>query len=78
MPLLAFGLTKTIAVDRSLAIGVLLLGTGAGAPFLPKLAEFARGNVAFAVALMVLLMTATIAYMPFVLPILLPASHVSP
>lgn len=78
VPLLAFVLTKTIAVDRSLAIGILLLGTGAGAPFLPKLAEFARGNVAFAVALMVLLMTATIAYMPFVLPILLPASHVSP
>jgi BASS family bile acid:Na+ symporter len=78
VPLLAFVLTKTIAVDRSLTIGVLLLGTGAGAPFLPKLAEFARGKVAFAVALMVLLMTATIVYMPIVLPILLPASHVSP
>ena len=45
---------------------------------MPKLAEFARGNVAFAVALMVLLMSATIAYTPFVLPVLLPASHVSP
>jgi BASS family bile acid:Na+ symporter len=78
VPLLAFVLTKTIAIDRSLAIGVLLLGTGAGAPFLPKLAEFARGNMALAVALMVLLMTGTIAYMPIVLPILLPSSHVSP
>jgi len=78
VPLLAFVLTKTIAVNRSLALGVLLLGTGAGAPFLPKLAEFARGNVAFAVALMVLLMAATVAYMPVVLPILLPFSHVSP
>jgi len=78
VPLLALVLTKTIAVDRSLALGVLLLGTGAGAPFLPKLAEFARGNTAFAVALMGLLMTATIVYMPIVLPILLPGSHVSP
>jgi BASS family bile acid:Na+ symporter len=34
--------------------------------------------MAFAVALMVLLMAATIVYMPIVLPILLPGSHVSP
>jgi len=42
----------------------------------PLLAEFARGNLAFAVGLMFLLMTVTIVYMPIVLPILLPTAHV--
>jgi len=67
-----------IALDQPLAIGILLLGTGAGAPFLPKLVEFARGNLGVAVGLMVMLMTATVLYMPVALPILLPVARVSP
>jgi BASS family bile acid:Na+ symporter len=77
VPMLAYFITKVVALAEPLAIGILLLGTGAGAPLLPKLAEFARGNLAFAVGLMFLLMTVTIVYMPFVLPILLPTAHVS-
>ncbi len=76
VPTLAYFITRVIALAQPLAAGILLLGTAAGAPFLPKLAEFARGNLAFAVGLMVLLMTVTIVYMPIVLPILLPAAHV--
>jgi len=78
VPLLAYFITQTIALDEPLAIGILLLGTGAGAPFLPKLAEFARANTALAVGLMVFLMAATVAYMPIVLPFLVTVSHVSP
>ena len=78
VPLLACLITRVIALDQPLAIGILLLGTGAGAPFLPKLVEFARGNLALAVGLMVVLMTATVLYMPIVLPILLPVARVSP
>jgi bile acid:Na+ symporter, BASS family len=43
------------ATRRTLGVGLLLLGVAAaGAPFLPKLAQIAKGNLAFAVALMVL------------------------
>jgi len=76
VPTLAYFIARVIALPQSLAIGILLLGTAAGAPFLPKLAEFAKGNLAFAVGLMVLLMAVTVAYMPIVLPILLPTAHV--
>jgi bile acid:Na+ symporter, BASS family len=52
VPMLAYFIIRVIPLAPPLAIGILLLGTGAGAPFLPKLAEFARGNLAFAVGLM--------------------------
>jgi predicted Na+-dependent transporter len=78
VPLLAYFITQTITLDEPLAIGILLLGTGAGAPFLPKLAEFSRANTALAVGLMVFLMAATVIYMPIVLPFVVTVSHVSP
>lgn len=77
VPVLSYLITKLIPLHESFTIGMLLLGTGAGAPFLPKLAEFAKGNLAFSVGLMILLMTLTIVYMPVVLPLLIPAAHVS-
>src|SRR5438552_15001609 len=57
---------------------MLLLGAAAGAPFLPKLAGIAKGNLAFAVGLMVLLMVLTVGYMPLVLPLLLEGVSVDP
>jgi BASS family bile acid:Na+ symporter len=56
MPLGAVALAALLRLDQPLGVGLLLLGTAAGAPFLPKLAQIARGNLAFAVGLMVLLM----------------------
>lgn len=76
VPILAYCIIRVIPLAQPLDTGILLLGTGAGAPFLPKLVEFARGNLAFAVGLMFLLMTVTIVFMPIVLPILLPTAHV--
>src|SRR6266850_4910272 len=67
MPLAATGLAKILRLDEPLGVGLLLLGTAAGAPFLPKLAQIAKGNLAFAVGLMVLLMVITIGYLPLVL-----------
>src|SRR3954462_3620003 len=78
MPLAALALAKVIGLDKSLAIGLLLLGAAGGAPFLPKLAQIARGNLAFAVGLMVLLMVITVGYVPIVLPWLLPGISVNP
>lgn len=78
IPLLAFALAHIIPLSEPLKIGLILLGTAAGAPFLPKLAQFARGNVAFSVGLMVLLMVISILYLPLVLPLLLPGVRVNP
>ena len=72
MPLGALALAKVLWLDEPFGIGLLLLGCAAGAPFLPKLAELAKGNLAFAVGAMVLLMVVTVGYLPIVLPLLLP------
>lgn len=78
MPLGALTIAKLLRLDQPLGIALLLLGVAAGAPFLPKLAGIARGNLAFAVGLMVLLMVLTVAYMPLVLPLLLKGVSVDP
>src|SRR5512139_1409532 len=78
VPLLAYAITKVIPLDQSLQIGVILLGTAAGAPFIPKLVQGAKGNVAYAVGLMFLIMVVTIFYLPFILPLLLPGVEVNP
>ena len=57
-------------------IAFLLLATAAGAPFLPKLAQMAKGNVAYSVGLMTLLMVVTVFFLPIVLPMLLPGVEV--
>ena len=75
VPISAYVITREIPLDRSFAVALLLLGTAGGAPMLPKLVEFARGDVALAVGLVALLMTGTIVTMPLVLPMLLPGVH---
>jgi BASS family bile acid:Na+ symporter len=72
MPLGAFALAKMLWLDEPFGLGLLLLGCAAGAPFLPKLAELAKGNLAFAVGAMVLLMVVTVGFLPVVLPLLIP------
>ncbi len=77
-PLVAILLTLVLPLDKSVEIGLILLSTAAGAPFLPKLVEVAKGNIAFSVGLMVLLMVVTIIYLPIVLPLLLGDVEVNP
>jgi BASS family bile acid:Na+ symporter len=76
VPVAAVILTQAIPLAEDLRIGMLLLATAAGAPFLPKLAQIAKANVAFAVGLMTLLVVVTIIYLPLVLPLLLPGVQV--
>ena len=78
VPLVAIVITLIIPLDESVRIGLILLSTAAGAPFLPKLAEVAKGSTAFSVGLMVLLMVVTIVYLPLVLPLLLSGVEVNP
>jgi predicted Na+-dependent transporter len=78
VPLLAYLILLVIPLEQSLGIGLVVLSTAAGAPFLPKLVQGAKGNIAFGVGLMVLLMVITIIYMPIVLPLMLQGVSVNP
>ena len=78
VPLLAYLIILIVPLEQSLRIGLVVLATAAGAPFLPKLVQGAKGDVAFGVGLMVLLMVVTIIYMPLVLPLLLTGVSVNP
>jgi len=77
MPLGAVALDKSLELDEPLGVGLLLLGAAAGAPFLPKLTELAKGNLPFSVGIMVLMSVGTAGYLPLVLPLLLPGVTVS-
>jgi BASS family bile acid:Na+ symporter len=78
VPILAYLILLVIPLEQGLATGLIIMATAAGAPFLPKLAQVAKGNMAFSVGLMTLLMVVTIIYMPIVLPLLLSGVEVNP
>jgi predicted Na+-dependent transporter len=78
VPLLAFGITRVLPLDQSLQIGLIVLATTAGAPFLVKEVAAANGNLSLGVGLMFMLMIVTIFYVPLVLPLLLPGIEVNP
>lgn len=67
-PAFAYGLTAIIPLEPPHALGLVLLGCAAGAPFVPKLVETARGDVAQSIALMTLLTVGTTLFLPLVLP----------
>ncbi len=77
-PLLAVGIAQLLRLDEPFAMGLYLLGLGAGAPFMPKIVSTARGDVAFAVGLLVMLMVGTIVFLPIVLPLLVTGTQVNP
>jgi bile acid:Na+ symporter, BASS family len=77
-PAFAIVLTILIPLERPHAIGLLLLGGAAGAPFLPKLVENAHCDLGFAVALMTLLTVGTTLFLPFALPLIIPGLQASP
>lgn len=71
-PAVAYGLTAAFPLPRPYAVGLLLLGCAAGAPFLPKLAELARGDIALSVGAMLLLTVGSVVFLPVALPLLVP------
>ena len=78
VPVLALVIVRIIPLSEGLQIGLILVGFAAGAPFLPKLVQVAKGDMAFTAGLMVLLMVVTIAYLPIVLPFVLTGVQVNP
>jgi predicted Na+-dependent transporter len=78
IPALAYLILFIVPVNEGFRIGLILLATSAGAPFLPKLVQVAKGKVAMSVGVMVLLMLVTVIYVPLALPLLLPGVAVNP
>jgi len=78
MPFAAVLIARVFRLDQPLGMALVLLGGAAGAPFLPKLAGVTKGDLAFSVGLMVLLMVLTVGYMPIVMPLLLEGVSIDP
>ncbi len=77
VPIFAVAIARGLALNEPQAVGLILLGAAAGAPFLPKLIETARGDVALSVALMVVLMVGSLICLPLSLPYMLPGVSVN-
>lgn len=78
VPLVLLGIQAVMDLDQDVYTGLVLMATAAGAPFLPKLSQTAKGNVALSVGLMVILMVVTVVYMPLVMPLILSGVEVNP
>jgi len=78
LPGTALALAWWLQVAAPLQAALLLVATAPGSPVLLRLNEFARGDQAKAVGLLVLLTSLTMVYQPLVLPLLLPGVSVSP
>jgi BASS family bile acid:Na+ symporter len=77
VPLLAVAVARLLSLPRPLEDGLVLLGMAAGAPFLVKLTEHAEHDVGKSATLLLLLLPATVAYMPLAVPAAVPGATVS-
>ncbi|MDZ7961577.1 MAG: sodium:proton symporter [Aulosira sp. DedQUE10] len=69
VPSFVYLLVQIVPLSEGLRDGLLIMAVASGPPALPKLAQIVKGNIAFSVGLMMLLMLGTIFYMPMVLPL---------
>mgnify|MGYP001815783037 FL=1 len=76
VPVVAVAAARILPMDEAASTAVILVGCCAGAPFLPKLAQLAKGDAALAVGGMVLLMVATVVYAPIVVPLVVEGATV--
>jgi BASS family bile acid:Na+ symporter len=70
-PLLMILALYLLPFSPALKAGLLIFSLGAGAPFLIKLTQTAKHEVALGAAVMMLLMVVTVPYIPVVLPLVL-------
>ncbi len=75
-PLFVYTMSIWFPLERPYAIGILLYGFAAGAPYTPRLVAVAKGDVSSSIGLTILLTVLTIAYMPVVLPFLVPGAEI--
>lgn len=77
VPLLAVLVLRLVPLDVPHAVGILLIATAAGAPFLIKLVEAAESDIALSATVLVLLLPVTIIYMPVVVPLIVPGASIN-
>jgi bile acid:Na+ symporter, BASS family len=77
VPMLAFVILQVIELDQAYAIGLVLVASAAGAPMVIKLTQISGGDVAFGAGMLVLLVVASIGYMPLAVPLLAPGAEIS-
>lgn len=77
VPLIAVAITRLTPMGAAMQIGIVLYALGAGTETGPKLVQIAKGNAGFAVALLALLASITVIFLPSVLSLALPDVHVN-
>ena len=71
-PILAVLLTAPVHLPREVLIGVLLMAAAPGVPFLPRMVGAAKGNLIFAIDLMIVLQVVSVVTTPVTLNMILP------
>lgn len=74
-PLLAIVIARVFELPGGYALGLLLLGLAPCAPFLPLLADIAKGDPAYSAAFILIAALGTIIVMPIALPFVAPELH---
>jgi BASS family bile acid:Na+ symporter len=77
VPAAAWALSRVLPLDPDLQVGLVIFSAVAGAPLVIKETQLARGDVRFAVSLVTLQVVATVIYLPFALPVLIPGIAVN-
>jgi len=72
VPLIAFALATFIPMHEGFQIGLILYGLAAGAEGGPKFVQLMRGNTAFALGLLAVLLTFTVVVLPLLLSMVIP------
>ena len=72
VPVLAYLLVAGLHLPTGLAIGLILVGTAAGSPFLPRVSQIKADKRALAGALGVLLTILSVIYIPVIVPFMVP------
>jgi len=72
VPFIAVLVVLWVGLPPVIAIGILLMAAAPGVPFLPRMAATAKGNLAFAVGLMIVLQVVSFVTTPITLRLILP------
>ncbi|MDT3706375.1 MAG: hypothetical protein ROZ09_06070 [Thiobacillus sp.] len=76
LPAAAVLLIRVLPIPSDLAIGLIVMSAVGGAPLAIKASQLAHGDDVVAASLVVLLVLATVAYVPFALPRLVPGIEI--
>ncbi len=78
VPVVTLIVIMLLPLSEGITIGLLIIGFAAGGSFIPKLLEVSRGDFAYAIGLMIMLVVGTIVVLPIVLPLILKGVEVNP